>query len=442
MELTIHVNDKIKLYTKTFLASHHRHVLHLLYQPLIGEKASSVYETLWSLVEIEKNQLVLSHRQLLTFFDVDLKTLIEVRERLEAINLLNVFYHSKEGYYLYELKAPLSAKQFFKDSNLNINLMYTVGDALYDYLESKFINPSIDPQLLNITKNFEDVYPFLNDVRNTFDDTEYVTSAVNHFKVPIAYNFDFELFSVLLSKSFVPKEQLNDELKEAIIKVAALYRFDEQMMSQIAIESAKDQVLDVNRLHEVAKMYYKKLGTKHKKTRTVKAKMSVEEYEKNTPPPQTVKERALKMYKTKTPHEWLRALLNDTEVPSSHLEVIRVLYDDYKLPEVVINVLLELIIIRTDGRLPMEYAKTIASSWVYKKINTAESAIAEVEKIKNAEMEYTKKGQVAPTYVRKPKRVVDNPDWLKEHQDYRKQTKVEEEDVDILELQKLLSTFK
>src|SRR5690606_14720871 len=113
MELTVHLNDKLKLYSKTFLGSHHYEIVSLLYQPLMGIEATTLYFTLWSMINLEKGDLILSHRQLITFFNWDLKKLVKIRERLEAIGLLNTYYSKKLGYYLYELRQPLSAKQFF-----------------------------------------------------------------------------------------------------------------------------------------------------------------------------------------------------------------------------------------------------------------------------------------------------------------------------------------
>ncbi len=447
MELSLHVNDKLKLYTRTFLANYQHQVVDLLYQPIMGIEATSLYFTLWDFVNIEKGDLIISHRQLMTFFNWSLKKLAQIRGKLEAIGLLNIYYHQDEGYYLYELKQPLNAKQFFQDSNLNIYLLYQVGDNMYDYLEKKFITRPIEKRFVNITKSFEEMYQILDDVKKMDDeDTQYVTMTVNHFSIPLNYNFDFELFTLFVSRNFVDIDKMQREVKEAIVKEAALYQFDAQMMSKIVLDCIKDNEIDLDVLHQSARDYYKRLKTKttyeEMKPAMTESEFSATMNKKRL----TQKEKALKEYKTKTPQEWLSRLQNNTEVPSAMLEVVKVLYDDYKLPSEVMNVLIEFVRKRNDGRLPLEYTKAIASSWVFNQVKRAEDAIELVEKIQSKENEYAKRGEIAPTYYnhKKAKRVETEPVWMKDHQEYSDSKRVEqtEESVDMSELQKLLGSFK
>jgi replication initiation and membrane attachment protein len=441
MELTIHVNDKLKLYCKTFLGSHHHDIINLLYQPIMGLEATTLYFTLWSLVNIEKGELIISHRQLITFFNWDLKKLVQVREKLEAIGLLNIYYHQSRGYYIYELKQPLNAKHFFCDSNLNIHLLYQVGDNMYEYLEKKFIVRPLEKRAKNITKAFEDIYQIIDNVNVIEGNKEYVTTTINHFSVPLNYDFDFELFSLFVQKQFVNLDRMKQTVKDAIVKEAALYQFDPQMMSRIVLECVKGDEIDLDDLHNTARYYYKRLKT-DRQLREIKPAMTEKEFSSQLNKKRlTNKEKALKNYKTKTPIEWLSLLQHNTEVPSSMIEVINELYNDYKLPSEVINVLIEFVRVRNDGRLPKEYAKTIASSWIFNNINTAEKAMEMVEQIQQKEKEYTKRGEVAPTY-KKPRRVVDVPSWMKEKKE-EEVSKVENEtEVDLDELKTLLDSFK
>ncbi len=447
MELTIHVNDKVKLYSKSFLGNYHKNVVSLLYQPIMGLDATSLYFMLWSMVEIEKGDLILSHRQLLTFFNWNLKKFVQIRQKLEAIGLLNVYYHQLEGYYLYELLQPLTAKQFFKDSNLNIHLLYQVGDNMYEYLEKKFIVRPIEKSLVNITTSFNDIYQVIDNVDSIDqNDKEYVTTTINHFSVPLNYDFDFELFSHYVSRQFVNTDSLPQETITAIVKEAALYQFDAEMMSKIVLTCIKDNELDLDELHATCRDYYKRLKTKHNALNEMHPSMTEKDFSALVNKKRlTNKEKALKNYKTKTPIEWLSFLQGNTEVPSSMIDVVNTIYEEYKLPGEVINVLIEFVRVRNDGRLPLEYAKAIASSWTFNHINTAEQAMEMVEKITNKEKEYVKRGEVAPTYqYGKPKRIEIESEWMKEHQQYRdlQTNKEPEESVDIDELKKLLESFK
>ncbi|NLC94296.1 MAG: hypothetical protein GX676_01235 [Bacilli bacterium] len=442
MELTLHVNDKLKLYSKTFISGHHYEIVNLLYQPIIGIEATNLYITLWSLFIIEKGELTLSHRQLLTFFNWDLKKLLQVRERLEAIGLLNIYYHHQEGYYVYELRQPLTSRQFFLDSNLNVHLLYQVGEHLYEYLERKFLVKPLNPNLKNITKNFTDIYQ-IKDTPNVFTpgSKEYISTTVNPFVVPLNYDFDFELFSLYLNKQFVNPEMFTKEEKEAIVKEAALYNFDPQVMSLIVLECADDQHLDLNKLHEVAREYYKRAKVSANILQDIKPAMTEQEFSAYIKKKKlSEKEEQLMNYKTKTPLEFLMILQGNTPVPNRMLEVVNEIYTEYKLPAEVINVLIDFVRKRNDGRLPREYAKLVASTWVYNKITTAEAALEMVEKINTLEQEYEKRGEVPPTYrSRRVKRVVEVPEWMK---DQDSQETEDKEQVDLEELKQLLESFK
>jgi replication initiation and membrane attachment protein len=444
MELTLTVHDRLRLYTKTYLAPHHEQIIYLLYQPIIGNQAVGLYMTLWSLLNIEKSELTLSHNQLLTFFDYDLTEFTRIRHKLEAIDLLNIYYHPSEGYYVYELRQPLTSKQFFLDSHLNIHLLYQVGYNLYEYLENKFVVRNIQNPLTNITKSFDEVYPQFEQVKQIETVKDYVINTISQLNVPLHYDFDFELFTVLLNKSFIPIEQVM-EAREQILKEAALYQFDAQMMSRVLLDcvNTKGQV-DFEQLHETASLYYKRLKTKPTQ-QEIKATMSEDEFHQSSHRMEELRKQALFNYKTKTPHEWLRILQNNTEVPNSYLEVVRFLVDDYRLNAEVINVLIEFVRNRNDGRLPREYTKTIASSWVFKKIKTAEEAMQEIDKIVEVEASYTQKGEVPPTYTKRRSRkthVASEPKWFEKHEEYRKNAKEETEEVDVTALENLLASFK
>lgn len=352
MELTVHLNDKIQIYSKTFLSYHHQEIINLLYQPLMGIEATTLYFTLWTLFNLDKKEFLISHRQLITFFNWSLEKLVQNRQKLEAIDLMNTFYDQKKGLYIYELKQPLSAKQYFLDSNLNIHLLYQVGDTLYDYLEQKFLIKPLDKSLLNVSKNFQDIYQIIDDVKMMGENKEYVTTTVNHFSLPLNYDFDWELLSIFLKRHFIDIDKMSLDIKKAIIKEAAMYQFDAQMMSSIILDSMKNDTIDLDLLHQTARAYYNRLKNKFA-TVVIKPTMTEQEFSSQFNKKRlTNKEKALKNYKTKSPIEYLSFLQGNTEVTSSMIEVVNELFNDYKLPSEVINVLIEFVRIRNDGRLP------------------------------------------------------------------------------------------
>ena len=123
--------DKFKLITYQNIDIDERNVVTLLYQPLIGCKAFSLYLTLWSLIDRSRLKTpIYLHKKLYDILNSTPKEFSDARKKLEAIGLLVVYQN--EEMYLYELKAPLSAEEFIKDGNLGAYLFKEIGQYNYD----------------------------------------------------------------------------------------------------------------------------------------------------------------------------------------------------------------------------------------------------------------------------------------------------------------------
>ena len=71
------------------LHDYDRKVLTFLYQPLIGPACLSLYMTLWA--ELEENRLwsqPVTHHNLMTIMDMNLKDIYQARQKLEGMGLL------------------------------------------------------------------------------------------------------------------------------------------------------------------------------------------------------------------------------------------------------------------------------------------------------------------------------------------------------------------
>ena len=101
--------DNFIVVNKTVLHESDRRILTLLYQPLVGNIAISLYSTLWSYLdkfELLSNEW--SHSHLLTNMMVTVNELDDARVKLEGIGLLKTYV--KKGNvnsYVYELYLSL-----------------------------------------------------------------------------------------------------------------------------------------------------------------------------------------------------------------------------------------------------------------------------------------------------------------------------------------------
>ncbi|AJG48908.1 replicative DNA helicase [Bacillus anthracis str. Turkey32] len=107
--------DRYKVSAKGLLHNYDRKVLTMLYQPLIGSRAFSLYMTLWG--ELEQDRVFgkeNTHHSLMVTMQMQLPEVYEERVKLEAIGLLKVYIKKEKDIrmFIYELQPPLSPKQF------------------------------------------------------------------------------------------------------------------------------------------------------------------------------------------------------------------------------------------------------------------------------------------------------------------------------------------
>ena len=84
--------DTFVIVNKTILNDADRKLLIMLYQPIIGYKAISLYFTMWSFLDRrEITSIEHTHHHLMTDMQLRLSEIIEAREKLEAIGLLKTY---------------------------------------------------------------------------------------------------------------------------------------------------------------------------------------------------------------------------------------------------------------------------------------------------------------------------------------------------------------
>ena len=225
--------DKFKLITYQNIDIDERNVVTLLYQPLIGCKAFSLYLTLWSLIDRSRLKTpIYLHKKLYDILNSTPKEFSDARKKLEAIGLLVVYQN--EEMYLYELKAPLSAEEFIKDGNLGAYLFKEIGQYNFDELVSLFKISSTEKNgFKNITTSFDEVFDSLPSPIETNDN--YMSRSKS--KISLNHDFDFEMFFEGLSKNFVDRRKITSKVKEKIERLSYIYGLDEITMQKAFMDS-------------------------------------------------------------------------------------------------------------------------------------------------------------------------------------------------------------
>ncbi len=369
--------DKFKLITYQNIDIDERNVITLLYQPLIGCKAFSLYLTLWSLIDRSRLKTpVYLHKKLYDILSVKPKAFSDARKKLEAIGLLVVYQN--EEMFLYELKAPLTAKEFIKDGNLGAYLFKEIGKANFDELVSLFRISSVEKDgFKNITTNFDEVFESIPNRIETND--EYMSRSKS--KISLNHNFDFEMFFEGLSKNFVDHRKITSKVKEKIERLSYIYGLDEIAMQKVFMDSVKrDRSVDLDRLNVSARNWYQF----EKKTSKVEPVKKEEITGVNT------NNDIIEMCNNLKPVELLEALFG-VKPAAAELKIIDRLLDSELLNESLINFLFVYVIGYTEGQIPnYNFFEKIATDWARNKISNIDEAIKynkkRKEKIENSKI--------------------------------------------------------
>ena len=121
--------DTFIVVNKTTLSDKDRNLLILLYQPIVGSQAISLYYTLWSY--LDKSELLSNewtHHHILRDMMISNSELIDAKTKLEAIGLIKTYV--KKGNinnFVYELYSPISASEFINNPMLNMAIYNAVG---------------------------------------------------------------------------------------------------------------------------------------------------------------------------------------------------------------------------------------------------------------------------------------------------------------------------
>ena len=233
------LNTTVKILIGESLSIDDLNVLSLLYMPIIGNRAYTLYMTFYSALNRSSNTRVVKLSDITDLFGITVNALTIERKKLEAIGLLNTYY--KENEYVYLLKAPLSARSFFKDGVLAIYLRNRVGEILFDKLVNIFKLESFNKEgYENVTDLFDNVFKDKIDGEIDNIDGYFPDKNINSSIKIGDYKFDYDLFVSSLKLTIEQKRMLTAEIQTNIEKTAYAYNLNEEDM-QVVYHRSFDQ---------------------------------------------------------------------------------------------------------------------------------------------------------------------------------------------------------
>ncbi|OIJ12382.1 hypothetical protein BKP37_13145 [Anaerobacillus alkalilacustris] len=456
--------DRYVVRMNCFINEADKKIITLLYQPLIGAVAHSIYFALLS--ELENDQYTsteTTHKTLMTMLGIPLDKIYEERKKLEAIGLLNVYKKKQDDdiTYLYQLQKPFSPLEFFKDDVLSVYLYNRVGKYRYLQLRERFTLDKINNEAFEeVTHSFSDVFTSLHHSEisshqgevaaslTLVEEKEIITNGEGESSYTILEEaFDFSLLLAHLSNLINPTKLLNNNVKDTIVRLAFVYRIDPLEMSKIVQDSlTQNDTVDLDELRVKVKNWYR--FTHESEPPALGLRVHPEKFRIMVgKAPTSEEEEMILHYETVSPLTLLESKSSDgAKVPLTDMKIVEALILDYKLLPGVVNVLIDYILEINNMKLIKSYVEKIAGQWARKNIKTVKEAMdLAKEEYKNSgklekgvkEVAVTKEKQTTKRqnnnrYIKKDRL----PKWLTEE----KKEKNLVEDSDISKMKEELET--
>lgn len=423
-------------------------VLTLLYQPIIGPQAVSLFTTLNTLA-LKKQEQSLTHHLLLQLLNTNIEEFLEWRYKLEAVGLVSVYITEESHHITYVLKRPMKARAFFSDGIINVFLNLKVGNVDYQALKQFFIEDAFKAEGKNVSKPFNEVFDTTVLLRNsqTLQASPLPVSEMKREGVELEKAFNEELLFALLKQFGLDDQILSDKLLDQINKIAFLYKLDESELARLIFDALdSDGFVNLEVFRKQAKQYFQFLN-KGKPIEVVEVSQVNQETMISEANAASAKEKQLLIHLSQHPLSFLKFKQHQKEPVPADRQLVEWLVVDQQMPSGVVNVLIDYVLNISDGRLPKQLVEKIAGEWQRKEIDNTEKAIAQVKSTLKAkqkrENEKTMPAASKPSY-QKSARVVRQeqvPDWLKapKTQESNKKT-LSEEDLQKIERMKQLQS--
>lgn len=377
----------------SMLSGNDRKILSLLYQPLCGYGALSLYFTLWSKYESIVNFGVkCDHKNLFANMDCTVEEFEKFRDKLEGLGLIKTLVKDGETpTYCYELYSPLVPQEFFKHELLGTLLKQKLDDEYYEELKSLFVvDKKSKNDFYDVTHTFNEVYNI--DLNDTSSLKSVIGSKDEFVQVKngkIGTNFSLEIFLMVLKENKIRKSLINNSFVELMESMANLYKLDEYEICNVLIASIEGLGTQERVNYET----FKRKCFEYRKVMKVSNRdVKALENKKNG-----VSKKA-EMLQELEPFQFLRIKQGNVEPSKQDVKLVEDLTLMSKLNPGVINVLLDYVMINKQNTLPYPYVMKIAASLANENITTALEAIEYFKNYKTRNYTRVKKEEEEVVY--------------------------------------------
>lgn len=428
--ITILPADTYTVINKTTLNESDKKIISMLYQPIIGYTATSLYFTLVD--DLDKLQVMsddLTHHHLMATMQLRLEDIVIAREKLEATGLIKTYL--KKGNinnYVYLIYSPISAHDFFNHPILNIVLYNNLGKKEYEKILNYYKIPRINLRdYEDITSKFDDV--FTSVTGNILEMSSDITKKDSN-NIKINKGIDFNMLISSLPESMINEKCFTKDIKELINSLSFTYNLDTITMQSLIRDAINEKgLIDKVKLRKSCRDYYQFEANGNLPTLIYNKQP---DYLKKPVGDNSKWAKMVYTFENLTPYQFLKAKYKGAEPTNRDKRLIENLLIDQKLNPGVVNVLIAYVLKINNEQLKKSYVETIAGQWKRLNIETVEEAMRITEKEHKKNKKILNKDKVKNVNSRIKAKNNDTPVWF--NKEIQKEDVTEEESEELAKI--------
>ena len=358
------------------LDSIHMRTIQLLYQPLVGNTACSLYLTLYAeLDQLSLTKATSLFSRLTKISGLSLTQINEASKKLEAIGLLERYKKDVDNNRIYHfiIKTPLSPSKIFNHVILGPLLLQRLGKEDLYRTKLCFKSSTFDfSDYENITAKFTDVFDI-----NMLEGSKEVLVEKNYFGNDygkIDGDYDLELFYQGLKDYQIKRSVITSDDETLIKQLGIMYRINSLDMQGLVKDSIKNDKISKQLLIKNCRDYYD-IAMPEKFEEIYHKQAAIHKSSSNN----DLLNAHIQYLESVNPYQLLKDKQGGREPLKHDLQIVESIMTSLYLQPGVVNVLIELTLSQCDNVLSRAFMQTRASQWKLKKIETVKEALDEAK---------------------------------------------------------------
>ena len=358
------------------LDSIHMRTIQLLYQPLVGNTACSLYLTLYAeLDQLSLTKATSLFSRLTKISGLSLTQINEASKKLEAIGLLERYKKDVDNNRIYHfiIKTPLSPSKIFNHVILGPLLLQRLGKEDLYRTKLCFKSSTFDfSDYENITAKFTDVFDI-----NMLEGSKEVLVEKNYFGNDygkIDGDYDLELFYQGLKDYQIKRSVITSDDETLIKQLGIMYRINSLDMQGLVKDSIKNDKISKRLLIKNCRDYYD-IAMPEKFEEIYHKQAAIHKSSSNN----DLLNAHIQYLESVNPYQLLKDKQGGREPLKHDLQIVESIMTSLYLQPGVVNVLIELTLSQCDNVLSRAFMQTRASQWKRKKIETVKEALDEAK---------------------------------------------------------------